>query len=198
MKKLIRLLDIYNAATVIDPHSSQITWRWGSRKCYSAKEVYKRLNNPGVTVTWHSPLWKMHAPLKIKVFLWLLIHNKLLTADNLAKRNWPRYNRCKLCNRDFESASHLFFNCIYARAIWTHSFASWNVTFRSTNLLQIWLDNRKHFDPIQAKRWDATCAATMWSHWRERNNRIFNSKSKPHKMISKEIRDLVDSWMENL
>lgn len=33
-------------------------------------------------------LWKIKAPLKVKIFLWYLCHRVVLTRDNLAKRNW--------------------------------------------------------------------------------------------------------------
>jgi hypothetical protein len=41
----------------------------------------------------HSDLWKIKIPLKIKVFLWLLYREVILTKDNLVKRNWHKM-RC--------------------------------------------------------------------------------------------------------
>jgi hypothetical protein len=35
----------------------------------------------------HIHLWKIRIPLKIKVFLWLLYREEILTKDNLVKRN---------------------------------------------------------------------------------------------------------------
>jgi hypothetical protein len=35
----------------------------------------------------NSHLWKIRIPLKIKVFLWLLCREAILTKDNLVKRN---------------------------------------------------------------------------------------------------------------
>jgi hypothetical protein len=35
-------------------------------------------------------LWKLKVPLKIKIFLWYLRKEVVLTKDNLAKQNWKR------------------------------------------------------------------------------------------------------------
>jgi zinc-binding in reverse transcriptase len=35
-------------------------------------------------------LWKLQLPIKITVFMWLLLQNKLFTIDNLAKRGGCR------------------------------------------------------------------------------------------------------------
>jgi hypothetical protein len=38
-------------------------------------------------VSTNSHLWKIKVPLKIRVFLWLLYREAILTKDNLVKRN---------------------------------------------------------------------------------------------------------------
>jgi hypothetical protein len=39
---------------------------------------------------WWGPIWKLKAPLKSKITLWLAINNKLLTWDNDIKRGMVR------------------------------------------------------------------------------------------------------------
>jgi hypothetical protein len=53
-------------------------------------------------------LWKVKIPLKIKVFLWLLYREEILTKDNLVKRNWRGFEKCCFCN-SYETVQHLFF-----------------------------------------------------------------------------------------
>ena len=63
-------------------------------------------------------LWKGRTPLKIKIFLWLIEQNVILTKDNLVKRKWQGDVRCCFCPEN-ESINHLFFDCSMARYIWS-------------------------------------------------------------------------------
>lgn len=55
---------------------------------------------------------------KIKFFLWLLIQNRLWTADRLRARAWPHNDKCLFCDQTIESARHLFLKCPYAKEVW--------------------------------------------------------------------------------
>jgi hypothetical protein len=66
----------------------------------------------------NSYLWKIKIPLKIKVFLWLLYREAILTKDNLVKRNWHENEMCIFCSNK-ETTQHLFFDCVLAIYIWT-------------------------------------------------------------------------------
>jgi hypothetical protein len=68
-------------------------------------------------VSHNSYLWKIKIQLKIKVFLWLLYREAILTKDNLVKRNWHENEMCSFCN-NYETIQHLFFNCELAKFIW--------------------------------------------------------------------------------
>jgi hypothetical protein len=56
-------------------------------------------------------------PSRLHVFLWLLVNNKVLTRDNLAKRKMVDDKTCLFCNED-ESVVHLFLCCCVAQIIW--------------------------------------------------------------------------------
>jgi hypothetical protein len=59
-------------------------------------------------------LWKLKIPLRIKIFLWYLKREVVLTKDNLARRNWNGGKQCVLCFQP-ETIQHLFFYCHFAR-----------------------------------------------------------------------------------
>jgi hypothetical protein len=67
---------------------------------------------------YNSYLWKTKIPLKIKIFLWLLYREKILTKDNLVKRNWNGNVMCCFYN-NYETIQHLFFDCNLAKFIWS-------------------------------------------------------------------------------
>jgi hypothetical protein len=65
----------------------------------------------------NSYIWKIKVSLKIKVFLWLLHREAILTKDNLVKRNWHGNIMCCFCD-SYETMQHLFFDCALAKFIW--------------------------------------------------------------------------------
>jgi hypothetical protein len=62
---------------------------------------------------------KSWAPPNCKMFSWLIIQNRVWTADRLKRRGWQNCGRCKLCNQVQESAVHLLFKCRFSVHIWS-------------------------------------------------------------------------------
>jgi hypothetical protein len=54
--------------------------------------------------------------IKIKIFMWYMKKEVILTKDNLARKNWGASKQCTLCLHN-KIIQHLFFNCYYARFI---------------------------------------------------------------------------------
>ena len=63
-------------------------------------------------------IWKCRIPLKVKVFLWQVLHRKLQTALSLTKRGWQESPLCCICP-EIETVNHLFFRCVFAQYIWS-------------------------------------------------------------------------------
>ena len=68
-------------------------WKLTNNGTFSVKSMYKDLMN-GHARYLSSYLWKLKIPLKIKIFMWFLHKNVLLTKDNLAKRKWQGCTKC--------------------------------------------------------------------------------------------------------
>lgn len=63
-------------------------------------------------------VWKTNAPPRVVAFGWLVTLGKVLTMDNIKKRNVILVNRCPMCFADVESADHLFLSCRFAHSLW--------------------------------------------------------------------------------
>jgi hypothetical protein len=57
---------------------------------------------------WKS-IWRTKAPPRVAFFVWLAAFGKILTLDNLRKKNMVLVNRCGMCKKDEESIDHCFF-----------------------------------------------------------------------------------------
>ncbi|WVZ94823.1 hypothetical protein U9M48_040667, partial [Paspalum notatum var. saurae] len=117
---------------------------------------------------------------KCKVFAWILIQNKVLTADNLARRGWPHQTSCTLCNGPLESALHLCLTCPFAREVWSRILAWENLSLPqhadpiSANDIGEWWERAMALVPTaRRKEFNGVVIYTMWNIWKERNRRIF-------------------------
>jgi hypothetical protein len=66
---------------------------------------------------YHKKVWKAKIPEKIKIFLWFILNNAILTKDNMVKRKWPGDPMCYFCQQD-ETTTHLLFQCSVAMDVW--------------------------------------------------------------------------------
>jgi hypothetical protein len=65
-------------------------------------------------------IWRDDYPMKLKLFAWLLIENKLLMWEKLQARGWEGPNRCILCKFASESTLHVFLHCSFIQVIWSN------------------------------------------------------------------------------
>jgi hypothetical protein len=61
-------------------------------------------------------VWKLIIPPRVQFFLWLLSKDKILTRNNLSKRQNVA-DSCLFCGEE-ESVAHLFFKCVVAMKAW--------------------------------------------------------------------------------
>ena len=95
-----------------------ITWRWTASGEYSVASAYTALLAGRVPSTVMPKVWKTKAIPKCRLDAWLLLQNKCLTTDNLAKRGWPHNPICCLCLTSPKTASHISATCPYSVRVW--------------------------------------------------------------------------------
>ena len=62
-------------------------------------------------------LWKNKLPLKLKVFVWQALHNRLPTGVDLKRKKWRGDANCPLCGVP-ETVDHVLFQCVLAGFVW--------------------------------------------------------------------------------
>jgi hypothetical protein len=66
--------------------SDSLLWKFEPNGVFSVKSMYVVINFRGIVSVQVHSVWKLKIPPKIQFFLWLVVHNKILTRDNLVKR----------------------------------------------------------------------------------------------------------------
>ena len=91
-------------------------------------------------------VWKIKVPPKVHIFLWLISHNKILTRDNLVKRQSIDDLTCVFCSES-ETCCHLFFECVVAKVVWREitQITGGNITDMSFESMDtMWLCEKKY------------------------------------------------------
>jgi hypothetical protein len=61
-------------------------WNLHQNRKYSVHSMYLALISNGAVIR-HNLIWKLKIPLKIKIFMWYLYKEVVLTKDNLGRKN---------------------------------------------------------------------------------------------------------------
>ncbi|KAK1670264.1 hypothetical protein QYE76_058423 [Lolium multiflorum] len=94
----------------------KFTWRFTPDGRYSPSSAYRLQFAGSVQTAFVQLIWKPWDTLRCRLFVWIFIQNRLMTADRLLARGWP--NGCPLCMRNLETATHLFTECPFSRQVW--------------------------------------------------------------------------------
>ena len=120
----------------LDSSPDRVVWSLEKSGRFSVKSLYEGLtkNECGVSLKRN---WKGKIPAKIKIFLWLVSNDVVLTKDNLLKRKWQGDPTCVFCECD-ETIPHLFFQCPVAKVIWLVIAKCFGASNIPMNLNQCW------------------------------------------------------------
>ncbi|CAN1181801.1 Putative ribonuclease H protein At1g65750, partial [Linum perenne] len=99
------------------------SWSWGEEPNgkFSIRSAYcliLELNNPSSDPNWDR-VWRWRGPSRIQHFLWLVLHNKLLTNAESSRRHLTNNSSCPRCYNLEESVSHVLRDCLFAVNVWS-------------------------------------------------------------------------------
>ena len=126
-------------------------------------------------------IWKGLIPPRVEIFTWLAVMGKINTKSKLAAMNIipQEDNVCVFCHAHPESSVHLLLHCSFSHAIWSWWLNLWGLCWVFPSELSDALDQWVMYgsNSFFKKIWIAIFSIVIWSIWKERNGRIFNSKS---------------------
>eukprot|EP00253_Pinus_taeda_P034194 PITA_34194 len=158
-----------------------LRWRYEEKGIFTTQEAYKLIIKDRVVKDklwdkiWNSSIWP-----KVSTFLWLLSHNRILTWENLRKRNFSGPSICPNCKQEEETTLHLMQTCQLGRKLWE------KITFRCQKEGRVQGDIKGTLrtwsqEPYQSKLlntlWQLILGLLMWNIWKEGNRRLFKDQS---------------------
>lgn len=106
------------AIELLDGVADRITWRWTSTGQYTAKSAYRMFFAGSTKLAGENILWKTWAPQKVKLFVYIALHQRTWTAERRKRHGLQDEDSCCLCDQAQETIDHLIFNCPIAKEVW--------------------------------------------------------------------------------
>ena len=99
------------------------------------------------------------------MFLWLALHNRLITNIVRAKRGLTNDPLCPICELEYEDAEHGLQCCLEAQTVWAHVFDN-RMGTRGDNLcFREWVEvNAKAI--THRENWYMKFIITAWYLWK--------------------------------
>ena len=147
-----------------------LIWQHENKGVYSTSSLYSIINFRGVIPVFIPSIWSLLVPPKIHIFLWLMSHNKMMTRDNMQKREMDKPLDCVFC-KEKETITHLFHECVVAKEIWASISASFGAKLGDNleSVSRFWVSQNKN------SALNTICACTLWCIWKTRNSMIFDN-----------------------
>lgn len=145
-------------------------------------------------VNWHTSVWFSFSTPKYSFMVWLAIHNRLSTGDRMLLWGNIINPGCILCQHQLETREDLFFDCRYSNEIWfnlTRKIIPSRASSRWQDISTLLTDNSLPKLELYLLRY--SFQVTLYSVWRERNNRRHSTPPTPAssmiKFIERQIRN---------
>ncbi|KAL9453582.1 hypothetical protein AB3S75_009233 [Citrus x aurantiifolia] len=173
-------------------------WAHSKTGKFTSKSAYLFLNNSNCSKDAHfwKLIWQWKGPQRVKIFLWLVMHGKIKTREELFKRHILDKMNCERCGHERENKMHALRDCFVAKRIWNclipvnfrHHFFSFN--------LRDWLYFNLGKTGINevGDEWACLFGVAIWKIWFWRNQFLFSQKSPYCTHVVAEIK----SWAQDI
>ncbi|CAN1318165.1 Putative ribonuclease H protein At1g65750 [Linum perenne] len=178
--------------------NDSLVWGLEPKGLFSVRSAYLMITDNAASPedsVWRN-IWKWNGPNRMKHFLWLASHKKLLTNEERGRRQLTTQVLCPRCSVNIESISHVIYECNFALQVWGAVLPQ-AISARTahTNFDDWWRvmicdkDVNVHFGVI------------AWCLWRARNKLIFEGATQSFLAVSEQckfwINLVLSSWKTN-
>jgi hypothetical protein len=170
---------LVNVGIKLNDEEDNLMWSWDTKQgqvnAKLAYEVQVMEDMGEEPKFWYSKIWRWQIPLKVKLFVWLLLEQKILTWDNFLKRDFQGPSIYVLCKESEESLLHLFGDCSFIKNIWKtitkelKLVNSWQGGIFENSLLN-WTKKKEN--------WNEMPCLICWEVWKHKNLLIFEGQKK--------------------
>ncbi|GKB48218.1 RNA-directed DNA polymerase, eukaryota, reverse transcriptase zinc-binding domain protein [Tanacetum coccineum] len=179
--------------------SDRWSWTLHGLGDFSVKSAREEIDKHVLVVSPSQNRWSKVLPIKLNVFSWRMMLDRLPTRSNL-------YNRginitcilCPNCGAAIENRNHLFFGCSMSVDLARLIGRWWNIhipIFDDPSSWDSWF-NGMNLSSMQRRILEATFVSMWWHIWKFRNLSIFSSKKPRKERIFDDIVSHTYFWLK--
>nr|GEV98153.1 RNA-directed DNA polymerase, eukaryota, reverse transcriptase zinc-binding domain protein [Tanacetum cinerariifolium] len=170
------------SSLILSNSSDRWSWSFCGSGIFTVKSARDFIDQY-ILVTSSPIRWSKVIPIKLNIFVWRFVLDKIPTRCNLTKRgvNIP-CSLCPICQMELESRDHLVFRCSMALDLYSLFSGWWNIQFPSFHnfaVWEVWLASIR-LNKNQKLVLEASFSSLWWHIWIFRNAFLF-SERKPLK-----------------
>jgi hypothetical protein len=155
----------------------RLRWKLQKDGAFDSRSFYYALKDRfGLIFPWKS-IWAFKAPQRVSFFVWTAAWGRILTCDNLMRRDYTMAGWCCMCHCDGETVDHLLLHCPEVHALWSFVFRSFHIQWViPRRVLDLFLGWQNWFGKHHSDIWNLAPLCLMWMVWQERNSRPFEDE----------------------
>lgn len=152
-------------------------WKDASKGKFSIRSALSIMRHESDVVDddcWDA-VWKAPIQQRIRAFLWVACHDRLLGNFNRYKRRMTSNPSCFICGHNEETTLHILRDCPHARMCWRKLGDSSNYPQLFQGTLKDWITrNISGEHEVMNEKWHTLFGVTVWWIWRWRNCHVFD------------------------
>jgi hypothetical protein len=196
MEVISPFFEVLYSCKISQGNVDRIRWSSSKKGLFEVKSFYKILSNSNAEVFPWKSIWRCKVPKRVAFFGWNAALGKILTHDNLRKRNIVVVEWCCLCKKNGESVDHLLLHCEVATYLWHSVFTlfgmEWVMPEKVIDLFACW--NQVGGRDLSRDIWRMAPLCVIWCIWRERNARTFEDKECSVVGVRKNMITMLHMW----
>jgi exonuclease III len=196
MEVISPFFEVLYSCKISQGNVDRIRWSSSKKGLFEVKSFYKILSNSNAEVFPWKSIWRCKVQKRVAFFGWNAALGKMLTHDNLRKRNIVVVEWCCLCKKNGESVDHLLLHCEVATYLWHSVFTligmEWVMPEKVIDLFACW--NQVGGRDLSRDIWRMAPLCVIWCIWRERNARIFEDKECSVVGVRKNMITMLHMW----
>ena len=119
MKVVSQFFELLYSQQIRQGGVDKICWIPLKRKNFEVKSYYQVMVNPAPIIGHWKSIRKSKVPPRVAFFVWTAVLGKILTLDNLRKKNIIVIEWCCMCRHNGESIDPLLLHCEVAIEVWS-------------------------------------------------------------------------------
>jgi hypothetical protein len=184
-------------STTLMPHWVTSSHFPSPQKGFKVSSFYRTLSLvKDCSFPWKS-IWKPKVPSRVSFFFWVASLGKILTTENLRKRNIILVSWCCLCKSNGETVDHLLLHCSFTKEVWDMVFVlfgvHWVMPRKLVDLLACWqgcFGQHRHI-----AIWKCIPHCLLWCIWRDQNCRSFEGIERSVADLKQMVHKTLFEWV---